>query len=94
MGAMKPWHWVVLILAVLILFGAKRLPDMASSLGKSLKIFKKEVKELQEDSQVPEVTNNYEAQGGIPPQQGGAPNVQDQGGAPGTHNNPPANPPA
>ncbi|MGN0110989.1 MAG: twin-arginine translocase TatA/TatE family subunit, partial [Cellulosimicrobium funkei] len=31
---------VVLILLVLLLFGSKRLPDMARSVGQSLKIFK------------------------------------------------------
>ncbi|MCR1982151.1 Sec-independent protein translocase subunit TatA [Cellulosimicrobium cellulans] len=40
---------VVLILLVLLLFGSKRLPDMARSVGQSLKIFKKEVKDLRED---------------------------------------------
>lgn len=49
MGAMRPWHWLVLLVVVLLLFGAKRLPDLAKSVGQSLKIFKKEIKELQED---------------------------------------------
>ena len=49
MGLTKPWHWAVLIVIVLLLFGAKRLPDLAKSVGQSLKIFKKEIKELQED---------------------------------------------
>jgi sec-independent protein translocase protein TatA len=35
---------------VILLFGAKRLPDAARSLGKSLRIFKSEVRELQSDS--------------------------------------------
>ncbi len=43
------WHIVVIVLLIVILFGAKRLPDVASSVGKSLKIFKKEVSELRED---------------------------------------------
>ena len=34
---------------VVLLFGAKRLPDAARSLGKSMRIFKSEVKELQND---------------------------------------------
>ncbi|WP_245700911.1 Sec-independent protein translocase subunit TatA [Sanguibacter gelidistatuariae] len=46
---MKPIHWVVLLVIVLLLFGAKRLPDLAKSVGQSMKIFKKEIKELQED---------------------------------------------
>ena len=44
---------IVLILLVLLLFGSKRLPDMARSVGQSLKIFKKEVKDLREDGDAP-----------------------------------------
>lgn len=43
------WHLVVLIVVILLLFGAKRLPDAARGLGRSLRIFKSEVKEMQED---------------------------------------------
>lgn len=49
MGAMKPWHWVVIIVLVLLLFGAKRLPDLARSVGRSMRIFKSEVDELRRD---------------------------------------------
>ena len=56
MGALQPWHWVILIVVFVLLFGAKRLPDAARSLGKSLRIFKSEVKELQNDSTEPPVT--------------------------------------
>ena len=45
-GLREPSHWLLLILVVVILFGAKRLPDSARSLGRSLRIFKSEVKEL------------------------------------------------
>ena len=37
-------------IVVILLFGAKRLPDAARSLGKSMRIFKSEVKELQNDT--------------------------------------------
>ena len=49
MGAVKLWHWIVIIVLLVILFGADKLPDFASNLGRSLKVFKKEVKELRED---------------------------------------------
>jgi len=49
LGALQPWHWIILLLVVVILFGSKRLPDAARSLGKSMRIFKSEVKELQSD---------------------------------------------
>ncbi|ORA83374.1 Sec-independent protein translocase TatA [Mycolicibacter kumamotonensis] len=50
MGSLSPWHWAILLLVVVVLFGAKRLPDAARSLGKSLRIFKSEIRELQGDS--------------------------------------------
>ncbi|MDF2823149.1 MAG: tatA [Mycobacterium sp.] len=56
MGALQPWHWLILIAVFVLLFGAKRLPDAARSLGKSMRIFKSEVKELQSDKQEPTVT--------------------------------------
>jgi sec-independent protein translocase protein TatA len=40
-------HWWPLAIVVVLLFGAKRLPDAARSLGKSMRIFKAEVRELQ-----------------------------------------------
>ena len=50
MGSLSPAHWLILIAVGVLLFGAKRLPDAARSLGKSMRIFKSEVKELQADS--------------------------------------------
>ena len=49
MGAVKPWHWIVILVLLVLLFGADKLPNFASNLGRSLKVFKKEVKELRED---------------------------------------------
>ena len=48
MNAFKPWHILVLAVVFLVLFGAKRLPDSARSLGRSLRIFKSEVQEMNE----------------------------------------------
>ena len=44
-----PREIVILLIVVLVLFGAKRLPDSARSLGKSLKIFKSEMKDMKDD---------------------------------------------
>ncbi len=44
-----PWHWVVLAIVVIALFGYKKLPDAARSLGRSLRIFKTEIKGMSED---------------------------------------------
>jgi sec-independent protein translocase protein TatA len=49
MGALQPWHWLIVIAVFVLLFGAKKLPDAARSLGKSMRIFKSEIKEMQAD---------------------------------------------
>jgi sec-independent protein translocase protein TatA len=49
MGALKPWHIAVLVVVLVLLFGAKRLPDAARSLGRSLRIIKAETKGLVDD---------------------------------------------
>jgi len=43
------WHIVILVIIVLLLFGGRRLPDAARGLGRSLRIFKSEMKQMQED---------------------------------------------
>jgi sec-independent protein translocase protein TatA len=50
MGGLQPWHWVIVIAVFVLLFGAKKLPDAARSLGKSMRIFKSEIKEMQSES--------------------------------------------
>jgi sec-independent protein translocase protein TatA len=49
MGALRPWHIAVLVIVLILLFGAKRLPDAARSLGRSLRIIKAETKGLVDD---------------------------------------------
>lgn len=46
---MQPWHLIILLVVVLLVFGAAKLPDITRNLGKSMKIFKQEVKELRDD---------------------------------------------
>lgn len=43
------WEWLIIIGVLLLLFGAKRLPDMARSVGQSARVFKGEMKGLKED---------------------------------------------
>jgi len=42
----EPSHILILLIVILVLFGAKRLPDSARSLGRSMRIFKSEMKEM------------------------------------------------
>ena len=47
-----PKEVIILLIVVLVLFGAKRLPDSARSLGRSMRIFKSEMKEMKADDSV------------------------------------------
>jgi len=53
MGTFGPTHWIIIAVLVLVLFGAKRLPDAARGLGRSLRIFKSEISEMQSDGSEP-----------------------------------------
>ena len=45
----QPLALVVIILLVVVLFGASRLPNAARQVGRSMRIFKSEVKEMKND---------------------------------------------
>ncbi|MEU0081836.1 Sec-independent protein translocase subunit TatA [Micromonospora tulbaghiae] len=65
MGALKPWHIAVLVVVLILLFGAKRLPDAARSLGRSLRIIKAETKSLHDDDR--DLAEKADAQAGYQP---------------------------
>ncbi|WP_425831374.1 Sec-independent protein translocase subunit TatA [Streptomyces fractus] len=48
-NALEPWHLLILGLVIILLFGSKKLPDTARSLGKSLRILKSETKAMKGD---------------------------------------------
>jgi sec-independent protein translocase protein TatA len=43
------WEWLIIIGVLVLLFGAKRLPEMARSVGQSARVFKGEMKGLKDD---------------------------------------------
>jgi len=45
MGALAPWHWVVIIVVIFLLFGGRLLPRLGKSFGQSLTGVKKGLKE-------------------------------------------------
>ena len=49
MGSLGAPELILIILAVLLLFGYKKLPDASRSLGRSLRIFKGEMKGMKDD---------------------------------------------
>jgi sec-independent protein translocase protein TatA len=48
-GLLAPWHWAILIVALLLIFGPKKLPELGSSLGKGIQGFRRGMKDVQED---------------------------------------------
>lgn len=49
----EPSHILLLLVVVILLFGAKRLPDSARSIARSLKIFKSEIKDVDNEEKKP-----------------------------------------
>ncbi|RJO68165.1 Sec-independent protein translocase subunit TatA [Nocardia panacis] len=54
MGSLSIWHWLIIAAVFVLFFGAKRMPDAARSLGKSLRIFKTEVTQMQSEGGAPQ----------------------------------------
>jgi sec-independent protein translocase protein TatA len=51
MGDLQPWHIIVILVVLFLLFGAKKMPDMARSVGQSLRIFKSEMRQSQKETE-------------------------------------------
>lgn len=49
MGSFSIWHWVIVLLIVMLVFGTKRLRNIGSDLGGAIKGFKEGMKESQAD---------------------------------------------
>jgi len=47
----EPWQLLILLIVIIVIFGAKRLPDVSRNVGKSLRILKSEVKTLHDDDE-------------------------------------------
>jgi sec-independent protein translocase protein TatA len=47
------WHALILLVIVVLLFGASKLPGLAKSVGQSMKIFKNEIKSPESDATPP-----------------------------------------
>jgi len=49
----SPWKILIIVLLIVILFGAKRLPGAAKSLGQSMRILKSEVSKMHDEDDEP-----------------------------------------
>lgn len=77
--SLGPWEIAIIVVLIIVLFGAKKLPDAARSLGRSMRIFKSEVKEMKKDDETParpEPQGFQQPQQIEPPQNAPQPNFQ------------------
>ena len=49
----SPWKILIIALVIIVLFGSRKLPSAARSLGQSMRILKKEVQDLHKDEPEP-----------------------------------------
>jgi sec-independent protein translocase protein TatA len=49
----SPWKILIVAIVIIVLFGSRKLPDAARSLGKSMRILKTEVSSMHEDEPTP-----------------------------------------
>lgn len=57
----SPTHWFILFVLILIVFGARRLPEIARNLGKGLAEFKKAKREFEHELTKDDAPNSTEA---------------------------------
>lgn len=48
-NAFEPWHLILILAVLVLLFGSQKLPDMARGLGRSMRILKSEAKALKDE---------------------------------------------
>lgn len=49
MGSMSIWHWLIVLLIVVLVFGSKKLGNVGSDLGKAIRDFKKGLNDGEDD---------------------------------------------
>jgi len=66
LGGLGPTELIVVLVIILIVFGAGKLPDIASGLGKGIRDFKKGMKDLEEGDDEPSTTDRNGKGGSSP----------------------------
>jgi len=61
MGSFSISHWLVILAVVVLLFGAKKIPELAKGVGQGIKDFKKAIKEDEQKTTVDQVEVKPEA---------------------------------
>ena len=88
MRGLEGWHIVILLVLLVVLFGFRRLPDAARSLGRSMRIFKSEVNEMKNDGRSAASNDTVKGEALKDPTPEQTTREQAPHGAPSTHDDP------
>jgi sec-independent protein translocase protein TatA len=69
----SPWHILIVLVVLVVLFGSAKLPKAAKSMGEAMRIFKKETQKLHDDEPEQAAQAQVTPQQAAPPQQAAAP---------------------
>lgn len=50
-------HWLIVLAVIVLLFGAKKIPELAKGVGKGIKSFKKEMSDDEQNEQITKTEN-------------------------------------
>lgn len=64
MGSMSIWHWLVVLVIVMLVFGTKKLRNIGEDLGGAVKGFKDGMKEANADADAAKAPSNNQVSGG------------------------------
>ncbi|MEE9331667.1 MAG: Sec-independent protein translocase subunit TatA [Methylophilaceae bacterium] len=62
MGAFSLWHWLIVLLIVVLVFGTKKLRNMGSDVGGAVKEFKRAVKDNEVENEAEETGATIEGE--------------------------------
>ena len=62
MGSFSIWHWLIVLLVVLLIFGTKKLRNMGSDLGGAVKGFKEGMKSADDEKTTAKIDSNSAGQ--------------------------------
>ena len=57
LGLPQGSEWIFILLAVLLLFGGKKIPELMKGIGKGVRGFKEGLKDIEDDIKSDDVTN-------------------------------------
>jgi sec-independent protein translocase protein TatA len=67
MGSFSIWHWIVVLLVVVLIFGAGKLPNVMGDIAKGIKSFKRNMRDDEEEAPKPVASDRHKDSQKAPP---------------------------